>query len=75
MSKLTFGKAVAIRRAEYGMSQKELAEKAGIDPSFISRIESSDRDVTLKVANRIALAFGLDVSELFSTKVVSELFP
>ncbi len=75
MNQLPFGRIVAIRRAEYGMEQKELAQKAGVDPSFISRIEKSERNVTLTTATKIATAFGLTVGELFSTRVTSELLP
>jgi transcriptional regulator with XRE-family HTH domain len=53
---------LAARRAELGMTQKQLAEKSGINIRQIQRIESGEtalRNITL--ANAIALANALDV--------------
>lgn len=47
-------------RARKGVSQKELAERADITPSFLSLVEGDRRDASIKVIERIAAA--LDVS-------------
>ncbi|NPV89967.1 MAG: helix-turn-helix transcriptional regulator [Firmicutes bacterium] len=37
---LTFGTLLRIKRREAGLTQRELAEKAGLDFSYISKIEN-----------------------------------
>lgn len=56
---LAVGKAIRTLRARKGVSQKELAERAEITPSFLSLVESGRRAASLKVIERIAAA--LDV--------------
>ncbi len=57
---LAVGKAIRTLRARKGVSQKELAERAEITPSFLSLVEGDRRDASIKVIERIAAA--LDVS-------------
>ncbi|MBX3324080.1 MAG: helix-turn-helix transcriptional regulator [Phycisphaeraceae bacterium] len=57
---LAVGKAIRTLRARKGVSQKELAERAEITPSFLSLVEGDRRDASIKVIERIASA--LDVS-------------
>ena len=57
---LAVGKAIRTLRARKGISQKELAERAEITPSFLSLVEGDRRDASIKVIERIAAA--LDVS-------------
>lgn len=56
---LAVGKAIRTLRARKGVSQKELAERADITPSFLSLVEGDRRDASIKVIERIAAA--LDV--------------
>ena len=53
--------AVAEARAQYGMSQKELAEATGIDQGDISRIERGISNPSVGTLERIAKAFGKDL--------------
>jgi transcriptional regulator with XRE-family HTH domain len=46
---------------EKGISQKELAERAGFQPSFISRLLSGSENLTLQTIARIEDALGDDV--------------
>lgn len=57
---LAVGKAIRTLRARKGVSQKELAERAEITPSFLSLVEGDRRDASIKVIERIAAA--LEVS-------------
>ena len=52
-------------RLRRGMSVSELAQKAGIDRSYVHRIEKNppERKVTLEVAERISKTLGLQLWE------------
>jgi transcriptional regulator with XRE-family HTH domain len=52
------------RRAELGMSQRELAEAAGVDARQIRRYETGEQQPLLTAAVAIADALGISVSEL-----------
>jgi transcriptional regulator with XRE-family HTH domain len=56
MEDFNFSKAVAILRASRGWSRKKLAEKSGLSISYISRIESKDRDPSLNTVIKLAKA-------------------
>jgi transcriptional regulator with XRE-family HTH domain len=56
---LALGNAIRILRSQKRMSQKDLADRAEITPSFLSLVESDRRSPSLKVIERIAA--GLDI--------------
>lgn len=62
MIDLTFGKIVRRERKKQGLTQAELAEKAGVSTMTIRRYESGDREPRLEEAIKIAgtLGFALD---------------
>jgi DNA-binding XRE family transcriptional regulator len=60
-------------RVNKKMTQIELASKIGIDDSSLRRIESGNTNPTLKTIFRIASAFEIDVNEIFSFTVVTEI--
>ena len=49
-------KALSCARDECGLSQKELAKRSGIQQSEISRIESGDRNPSIRILHRLAKA-------------------
>ncbi|MFI5998923.1 helix-turn-helix domain-containing protein [Streptomyces sp. NPDC051366] len=57
---MAFAKAVYDRRKELGLSQSELAERAGLTQAKISRVEGADAVPTLPLLRRLARA--LDAS-------------
>ncbi|MEU5774957.1 helix-turn-helix domain-containing protein [Streptomyces venezuelae] len=57
---MTFAKAVYDRRTELGLTQTEVAERAGLTQAKISRIEGADAVPTLPLLRRVAMA--LDAS-------------
>lgn len=57
---LALGRAIRSLRARKGLSQKHLAERAEITPSFLSQVEGDHRAASLTVLRRIAKA--LDVA-------------
>ena len=53
-----------LRRAA-GLSQKSLADSAGLDPAFLGHIERCLKCPTIDTLNKIATALNISLSELF----------
>lgn len=60
-----FGDAIRSRREELGMTQEDLADKAGIHRTYISDIERGSRNLSLINIERVAVALELRIFELF----------
>ncbi len=58
------GRNVRRRREARELTQEKLAEKAGLDPTYISGIERGLRNPGIKNVARLAKALGLTTSEL-----------
>ena len=56
-----FGDIVRRARAEAGLSQEELADRAGLDRSYVGGVERGERNPTLVVIAKIAKGLGLSV--------------
>ena len=63
-----FGKNVRKVRKRKKVSQEQLALDAGIDRSYMSRVERGIVSVTLRKAYIIAQALNCDILELLPTK-------
>jgi transcriptional regulator with XRE-family HTH domain len=63
-SRVTFGQAVRRQREALGFSQETFAEKANIHRTYISSIELGKVSVGIEVANALATALGLRLSDL-----------
>ena len=59
-----FGKNVRRLRDASGFTQERLADKADLDPTYISGIERGVRNPTLLIILRLAKALGVPLSEL-----------
>lgn len=59
---MAFAKAVYDRRAELGLTQTELAERAGLTQAKISRIEGADAVPTLPLLRRVAAALNASLN-------------
>ena len=53
-------------RQELGISQEELAARAGLHRNYIGSIERGERDLGLDSASRLAGALGLSLADFFS---------
>lgn len=62
-----FGRAIRKHREGIRLSQEDLAERAGLDRTYISGVERGIRNPTLKIMQRIADALGVDLDVIFST--------
>jgi transcriptional regulator with XRE-family HTH domain len=63
-SRRTFGAAVRVERQKLGLSQEDFAEKADVHRTYISSIELGKVSVSIEVANQLAAALGLRLSEI-----------
>ena len=60
------GDRIRLLRRELGLSQGELARRAGINRSYLSMVENGKSSPTLDVAERLARAMEMNVSDLFA---------
>ncbi len=60
-----FGYAVKVRRDELGLTQEDLADKAGIHRTYLSDVERGARNLSLVNIERLAAALSVSVSRLF----------
>lgn len=58
--------AIRARREELGMSQETLAAKAEVHRTYASSIERAKVAISIEVAERVAAALDLTLSELFA---------
>ncbi len=65
-SRLTFGRAIRRERERIGLSQEAFAENANVHRTYISSVELGKVSVGIEVANSLATALGLRLSELIS---------
>lgn len=63
--KKQFGAAVRLRRNHLGISQEELAGRAGLHRTYISDVERGARNVSLESIHRLADALAIPASVLF----------
>ncbi len=61
-----FGNAVRNARTAAGLTQEDLAERSGLDRSYIGGVERGERNPTLTVIEKIADGLGVSLAELFS---------
>jgi transcriptional regulator with XRE-family HTH domain len=70
--KAAIAEAVKARRAELGLSQEEIAERAGLDRTYVSGVERQRRNITIETLARLAAALSLTSAE-FLKKVLIRL--
>lgn len=63
--KQKFGNNLKRLRLETGLSQEKLALNADIDRTYIPSIEKGERNVSIVIAEKLAIALNIPISELF----------
>jgi transcriptional regulator with XRE-family HTH domain len=63
-SRLTFGLAIRRERGILGLSQEKFAERANVHRTYISSVELGKVSVGIEVANALASALGMRLSDL-----------
>lgn len=61
-----FGNAVRNARMAAGLTQEGLADRSGLDRSYIGGVERGERNPTLSIIEKIADGLGVSLVELFS---------
>ena len=61
-----FGYVVKVRREALGLTQEDLAEKAGIHRTYLSDVERGTRNLSLVNIERLAEGLSIRLSELFA---------
>lgn len=59
------GKTIQVLRRQKELTQEELAEKVGVDRSYMGFIERGERNPTLDKIEKIARALGVSMKKLF----------
>ena len=59
-----FGTRVRERRLLLGLSQEELATRAGVHRTYIGMVERAEKNVTLRNIDRLAHALELPIDQL-----------
>ena len=63
--KTSFGKRLRVLRQAKGLSQEELAHEAGLDRTYVSSVERGQRNISLENIERLAIALGVKIKDLF----------
>lgn len=63
-SRRTFGRTVQEERLKLGLSQEDFAERARVHRTYVSSIELGKVSVGIEVANELASALDMRLSEL-----------
>lgn len=67
--KRSFGKAIRNNRAKLGISQEELADRAGLHRTYVSDVERGVRNLSLESIEKLADALELSIGALFARAV------
>jgi transcriptional regulator with XRE-family HTH domain len=57
---------VILERAQRDWSQEDLAREAGISPATVVKVEKGRGGIRTRTLYKIAAAFGIDATELYS---------
>lgn len=63
---IQFGRAVRTVRRDRGISQERLADICGLHRTYVSDIELGKRNISLENIEKIAAAFNMSITELFT---------
>ena len=64
---IKFGKKVREERARLGLSQEELAARAGVHRTYIVMIERAEKNITLENIEKIAKALKTSIADFFQS--------
>lgn len=67
---LQFGQSVQRHRKALGLSQEQLADKAGVHRTYIGMIERAEKNVTLCNIEKIAKALNVSICELLNNNTL-----
>lgn len=62
-----FGQNVRRLRVDQGLSQEQLADKAGLHRTYIGMIERAEKNITLLNMEKLSIALSSTISELLNS--------
>ena len=62
-----FGQNLRRKRETLGISQEDLAEKAGLHRTYIGSVERGERNVSIDNMERLAVAVGSNIEQLLKS--------
>lgn len=62
---IEFGKKIQDLRKQLGLSQEELAYKAGFHRTYVGMIERGERNITLSNLKKLSKGLEVDIKDLF----------
>ena len=62
---IKFGNKVREERLKLGISQEDLADRAGVHRTYIGMVERAEKNITLSNIEKIAKALGLNIEDIF----------
>ena len=68
--KQKFGEKVKLFRTIKGWSQEKLALEAGIDRTYLPGIEKGERNVSITVVEKLAIALKVEIKDFFDEGVI-----
>ena len=64
---IKFGQKVREERTQLGLSQEELASRAGVHRTYIGMIERAEKNITLENIEKIAKALKIQIADFFNS--------
>lgn len=64
---IKFGTKVRDKRLKLGLSQEELASRAGVHRTYIGMIERAEKNITLGNIEKIAKALNISIANFFNS--------
>ncbi|MCY4577275.1 MAG: helix-turn-helix transcriptional regulator [Candidatus Kaiserbacteria bacterium] len=64
---IKFGESVCNKRKRLGLSQEDLASRAGVHRTYIGMIERGEKNITLKNIEKIAKALEINIVDFFNS--------
>ncbi|HBJ83334.1 MAG TPA: XRE family transcriptional regulator [Verrucomicrobiales bacterium] len=68
----SFGGVVRAHRTKQNLTQEQVAERAGIHPTYVGMVERGERNCSLDIAAEIATALEVPLSQLVEEAEVSQ---
>jgi len=61
-----FAQRLRLQRQDRGLSQEELADRAGLHRTYVGAVERAERNISIDSMERLANALCLDFSDLLA---------
>jgi transcriptional regulator with XRE-family HTH domain len=68
----SFGVRLKELRLQRGWTLQQLAEQSGLSKTFISRLESGDRQASISAVLTLARVFGVSLASMFESQIAEE---